>query len=87
MIQGRDPNVTFRWQHHGSNDKEQCRVVSLRAIEANLSMDDPKFGNRLLVQALVKFDTNQVHTFLTCLLRKLFYELTNHDYCLCPLRP
>lgn len=60
MIQGRDPKLAFRWQYHGSNDKLLCRVVSLRAIEANLSMEDPKFGNRLLVQALVKFDTNQV---------------------------
>ncbi|KAK7685984.1 hypothetical protein QCA50_010794 [Cerrena zonata] len=59
MLQSRDHRAIFRWQYHGSNDKEPCRVVSLRAIEANLSMEDPKFGNRLLVQALVKFDTNQ----------------------------
>ncbi|KAG6336985.1 hypothetical protein ID866_2086 [Astraeus odoratus] len=35
-------------------------VVSIRAAEIYLAEKDPKVGNRLVIQALVKFDTTQV---------------------------
>lgn len=37
--------------------------MSIRAAEINLSRTPPKFGNRLVVQACVKFDSNQVSIF------------------------
>lgn len=35
-------------------------IVSIRATEVYLAEQDPKIGNRLVIQALVKFDTTQV---------------------------
>lgn len=35
-------------------------IVSIRAAEIYLAEQDPKVGNRLVIQALVKFDTTQV---------------------------
>jgi len=36
------------------------QVLSLRITEGYLAPENPRFGNRLLVHALVKFDTEQV---------------------------
>ena len=35
-------------------------IVSIRAAEIYFAEQDPKMGNRLVMQALVKFDTAQV---------------------------
>ena len=59
-------------------EKTPSKVVSIRAIQAHLGNEDPKFGNRLLIQALVKFDTLQVRfplppalTYLTRVMKSL----------------
>ncbi|KAI0069693.1 hypothetical protein K474DRAFT_1714011 [Panus rudis PR-1116 ss-1] len=57
LARGRNPSHVYVWNFHGENSP--CKVVSIRCTEANLSAEPPKIGNRLLVQALVKFDTNQ----------------------------
>lgn len=56
-LQKQNPSLRYRWTLHGQN--EPCKVVSIRAAEINLSRTPPKFGNRLVVQACVKFDSNQ----------------------------
>ena len=36
------------------------RIVSIRTIEGHLGRGGPKLGNRLVIQALIRFDTIQV---------------------------
>jgi len=51
------------------------QVLSLRITEGYLAPENPRFGNRLLIHALVKFDTEQVrytgHTFVYAILMTL----------------
>ncbi len=61
LVHAQDPSRVYVWKFHG--EKAPCKVVSIRAIQAHLGKEDPKFGNRLLVQALVKFDTLQVRSY------------------------
>ncbi|KAI0792478.1 hypothetical protein C8Q75DRAFT_890002 [Abortiporus biennis] len=57
VLKARDPSKVYFWKFHG--ESSPTKVVSLRAVEANMGSEEPKFGNRLLIQALVKFDTLQ----------------------------
>ncbi|KAJ3480764.1 hypothetical protein NLI96_g8121 [Meripilus lineatus] len=57
FIRGQDSSKVYVWKFHG--EKKPCKVVSIRAVQAHLGSEEPKIGNRLLVQALVKFDTMQ----------------------------
>ncbi|KAF6745442.1 hypothetical protein DFP72DRAFT_926258 [Ephemerocybe angulata] len=50
-------NFTFRWTFE--REVSPTQIVSLRAAQYHMGREDPKFGNRYLVHALVKFDTEQ----------------------------
>lgn len=39
------------------------QIVSIRAIEGHLGRGGPKMGNRLVIQALIRFDTMQVRFY------------------------
>lgn len=58
QLRSQNRSHVYIWKFHGENTP--CKVVSIRAIEANHSRIPLTFGNRLLVQALVRFDTMQV---------------------------
>ena len=60
-LRSQDKNRTYVWRFHSEN--EPCKVVSLRAYQAHLGKEAPAQGNRLLIQALVKFDTLQVSLY------------------------
>jgi len=51
-------DCSYFWRFHREINPTQ--IVSLRATEGYLASEAPKFGNRLMVHALVKFDTEQV---------------------------
>jgi len=51
-------NCSYIWRFHREINPTQ--VLSLRVTEGYLAPEEPRFGNRLMVQALVKFDTEQV---------------------------
>lgn len=46
------------WTFHG--EASPCKVVSLRSMPAHMGSAPPATGCRLLIQALVRFDTWQV---------------------------
>lgn len=48
----------FKWTLHSEMAPPQ--IVSIRAIEGHLGRGSPRLGNRLLIQALVRFDSMQV---------------------------
>ncbi|KAJ3566484.1 hypothetical protein NP233_g6973 [Leucocoprinus birnbaumii] len=50
-------DLSYIWRFH--REVNPTQIVSLRCIEAYLATEDPKIGNRLMVHALVKFDTEQ----------------------------
>lgn len=54
------PNNRFKWTLH--SEVTPPRVVSIRAIEGHLGRGGPKLGNRLVIQALIRFDTMQVRS-------------------------
>ena len=51
-------NTSLFWQLH--REYEPTRILSLRVIQGHLGDEEPRFGNRLMVHALLKFDTEQV---------------------------
>ena len=51
-------NTTLFWQMH--REYEPTRILSLRVIQGHLGDEEPRFGNRLMIHALLKFDTEQV---------------------------
>lgn len=51
------PNQRFRWTLE--SDVTPPKIVSIRAIEGHLGRGGPRLGNRLVVQALVRFDSMQ----------------------------
>ncbi|KAI0355970.1 hypothetical protein OH77DRAFT_1453637 [Trametes cingulata] len=57
LIRSQNPNYYNVWKFHG--ERTPCRVVSIRAAEANYELKAPRFGSRLVVQAVVRFDTIQ----------------------------
>ena len=58
LLRSQDPRVTTVWKFHG--ERRPCKVVSIRALDQYFASQPPRFGNRLAVQALVRFDTLQV---------------------------
>ncbi|KAF5343448.1 hypothetical protein D9758_011821 [Tetrapyrgos nigripes] len=48
---------TYIWNLH--QEKSPCKVVSVRAIEGHYGQLPPANGNRLTIQALVKFETEE----------------------------
>jgi protein MBA1 len=62
-------NTSLFWQMH--REYEPTRILSLRVIQGHLGDEEPRFGNRLMVHALLKFDTEQVRLVLTA-----FQDLT-----------
>jgi protein MBA1 len=53
-----NPSGRLIWQLH--RVVEPVQVLSLRVTQGHFGEVEPKFGNRLLAHALVKFDTEQV---------------------------
>ena len=51
-------NTTLFWQMH--REYEPTRILSLRVVQGHLGDEEPRFGNRLMIHALLKFDTEQV---------------------------
>jgi len=51
-------NTSLFWQMH--REYEPTRILSLRVIQGHLGDKEPRFGNRLMIHALLKFDTEQV---------------------------
>ncbi|KAF8644921.1 hypothetical protein AX16_008203 [Volvariella volvacea WC 439] len=52
-----NPALTKIWRFH--KEVTPTRVISIRSTEGYLANEEPKFGNRMMVHALVKFDTEQ----------------------------
>ncbi|RDB29872.1 putative 39S ribosomal protein L45, mitochondrial [Hypsizygus marmoreus] len=57
LKKSRNPNLKYIWRFHG--EVTPTRVISIRATEGYLATDDPKFGNRMMVHALVRIDSEQ----------------------------
>jgi hypothetical protein len=57
-MQAQDKNNLYIWKLH--NENQPCQVLSIRCYQGHLGAVDPQHGHRLVIQALVKFDTNQV---------------------------
>ena len=55
---------TCIWRFH--REISPTQVLSIRGTEGHLGEEPPKFGNRMMVHALVKFDTEQVSVPLLC---------------------
>ena len=49
---------TCIWRFH--REISPTKVLSIRGVEGNLGVDAPKIGNRMMLHALIKFDTEQV---------------------------
>jgi mitochondrial protein MBA1 len=74
-IRSQNRDLVYVWKYHGENTSP--KVISIRAVEVNLTRQPLKYGNRLVVQALVKFDTLQVSTPLKY---TLFDILTDQSF-------
>lgn len=57
LKKNQNPSQTYIWRFH--REVSPTKVLSIRGTEGHLGQDDPKFGNRMLLHALVKFDTEQ----------------------------
>jgi len=66
-------DCSYFWRLHREINPTQ--VVSLRSTDGYLASEAPKFGNRLMVHALVKFDTEQVQKDFSHL-----YHLLNQNF-------
>lgn len=58
LARNRDPNHLYRWNFH--REVTPTRILSLRAADGEYSTEMPETGSRVAVQALVRFDTEQV---------------------------
>jgi len=56
-----NPNGRLIWQLH--RVVEPIKVLSLRVTQGYFDEQEPKFGNRWMAHALVKFHTEQVQNF------------------------
>ncbi|KAI0087376.1 hypothetical protein BDY19DRAFT_955414 [Irpex rosettiformis] len=63
-VQARDKNHLHIWKLHGQNAPPQ--VLSIRSFVGHMGIKDPLQGHRLVIQALVKFDTNQSLQVFNC---------------------
>jgi hypothetical protein len=63
LLRRRAGSDVYIWRLHDGDDNSQvaARVLSIRAMDGYVAKGEPNVGNRLLVHALVKFDTKQVH--------------------------
>lgn len=57
LVRSQDASRISVWKFHG--ERSPCRVVSVRAVPTHMGQEVPGNGSRLLVQALVRFDTLQ----------------------------
>ncbi|TFK38102.1 hypothetical protein BDQ12DRAFT_121149 [Crucibulum laeve] len=57
LLKKKVEGITYIWRYH--SEVTPTRIVSIRTTEGYLGKEEPKVGNRLLVHALVKFDTMQ----------------------------
>ena len=57
LKRSQNPNFKYIWRFH--REVNPARVLSIRATEGYLAAEEPKFGNRMMVHALVKIDTEQ----------------------------
>ncbi|THV00492.1 hypothetical protein K435DRAFT_718983 [Dendrothele bispora CBS 962.96] len=48
---------TYIWNLH--REVSPCKVLSIRAVEGHFGKNPPTIGNRLVIQALVKFETEE----------------------------
>lgn len=62
LKRNQNPNVTYVWRFH--REVTPTRVISIRGTEGYLATEDPKFGNRMMIHALVRIDSEQVCPFL-----------------------
>ncbi|KAH8087145.1 hypothetical protein BXZ70DRAFT_541366 [Cristinia sonorae] len=58
IVRARDPSRVYVWSSEAPAQNE-AKVVSIRAFEQHMGQVPPSFGNRLTVQALVRFETMQ----------------------------
>ena len=65
LLRKRSASDVYVWRMHdpAHGDPPLSRVLSLRATDGYFARTDPRIGNRLVVHALVKFDTKQVRVF------------------------
>jgi hypothetical protein len=56
------PGVKYIWRFH--RELSPTRVISIRGTEGYLAPEDPKIGNRMIVHALVRIDSEQVRSFV-----------------------
>ena len=64
-VRQKNPNYVYVWKLH--SEINPAKVVSIRAEPVNQTTSPITFGNRLLVQACVKFETMQVRlVFFMC---------------------
>ncbi|KAK0203524.1 hypothetical protein DFS33DRAFT_1260899 [Desarmillaria ectypa] len=52
-----DPKLTYIWRFH--KEVAPTKIISIRCTEGHLGATPPTFGNRLVVQALIRFETEQ----------------------------
>lgn len=57
-VQAQDKSHHHVWKLHSENAPPE--VLSIRSFIGHMGAKDPLQGNRLVTQALIKFDTNQV---------------------------
>ncbi|EPS95122.1 hypothetical protein FOMPIDRAFT_116918 [Fomitopsis schrenkii] len=57
MVRKQDPSRIYKW--HLLGERTPCRILSVRAVPANMGQVVPGSGSRLLTQVLVRFDTLQ----------------------------
>jgi hypothetical protein len=62
LLRKRSASDVYVWRMHepAKDDPPLARVLSLRATDGYFARSEPKIGNRLVIHALVKFDTKQV---------------------------
>jgi protein MBA1 len=61
LMKKNQPGVKYIWRFH--RELSPTRVISIRGTEAYLASEDPKIGNRMMVHALVRIDSEQVRSF------------------------
>jgi mitochondrial protein MBA1 len=66
-------NTSLFWQMH--REYEPTRILSLRVIQGHLGDEEPRFGNRLMIHALLKFDTEQVRLAPTAFQDLTFFSI------------
>ena len=65
----KQPHARLFWQMH--SEYEPTRILSLRVTQGHMGDEEPRLGNRLMIHALLKFDTEQVR-----LVPSAFQDLT-----------